>query len=96
MPLRHRGFVELPAHAKPGGFDHAAVHEPTGRTYVAHTANDAVDILDVEARQYLGSIRDLRRQLASARVKAPPLGQWHTVRVVAIGDHIQAWLDGAL
>jgi hypothetical protein len=35
-----------------------------------------------------------RRQLASARVKAPALGQWHTVRVVAIGDHMQAWLDG--
>ena len=37
-----------------------------------------------------------RRQLASARVKVPALGQWHTVRVVAVGDHIQAWLDGAL
>jgi DNA-binding beta-propeller fold protein YncE len=59
MPLRHLGFVELPAHAKPGGFDHAAVHEPTGRIYVAHTANDAVDILDIEARKYLGSIGNL-------------------------------------
>jgi hypothetical protein len=37
-----------------------------------------------------------RRQLASARVKAPTLGQWHTVRVVAVGDHVQAWLDGTL
>jgi hypothetical protein len=37
-----------------------------------------------------------RRQLASARVTAPALGQWHTVRVVAIGDRVQAWLDGAL
>src|SRR2546421_2693439 len=37
-----------------------------------------------------------RRQLATARVKAPALGQWHTVRLVAVGDHIQAWLDGAL
>jgi hypothetical protein len=36
-----------------------------------------------------------RRQLATARVKAPALGQWHTVRVVAVGDHLQAWLDGA-
>jgi hypothetical protein len=35
-----------------------------------------------------------RRQLATARVKAPALGQWHTVRVVAVGDHLQAWLDG--
>src|SRR4029453_10408307 len=37
-----------------------------------------------------------RRQRATARVKAPTLGQWHTVRVVAIGDHVQAWLDGTL
>src|ERR671930_281237 len=35
-----------------------------------------------------------RRQLATARVKAPALGQWHTVRVLAIGDRMQAWLDG--
>ena len=35
-----------------------------------------------------------RSQLASARVRAPALGQWHTVRLVAVGDHMQAWLDG--
>src|SRR4029434_643336 len=37
-----------------------------------------------------------RRQLASTRVKAPALGQWHTLRVVAVDDHLQAWLDGTL
>jgi 3-keto-disaccharide hydrolase len=37
-----------------------------------------------------------RRQLASARVGAPALGQWHTVRVVAVGDHMQAWLNGTV
>jgi hypothetical protein len=37
-----------------------------------------------------------RREIASARVKAPALGQWHTIRVVAVGDHIQAWLNGRL
>ena len=37
-----------------------------------------------------------RRQLASASVKAPTLGRWHTVRVAAVGDRIQAWLDGTL
>src|SRR6266542_3754113 len=37
-----------------------------------------------------------RRELSSARVKAPALGQWHTVRVVALGDQMQAWLDGKL
>src|SRR2546425_636170 len=34
-----------------------------------------------------------RYQLASASVKAPALGQWHTVRVVALGDHFQGWLN---
>jgi hypothetical protein len=37
-----------------------------------------------------------RRQLASTGVKAPALGQWHTLRVVTVGDRIQAWLDGTL
>jgi hypothetical protein len=37
-----------------------------------------------------------RKQLASAAVKSPALGQWHTIRVVALGDHIQGWLDGAM
>lgn len=37
-----------------------------------------------------------RRQLASASVKAPALGQWHTVRVVAVGDRLQGWLNGSL
>ena len=59
MALRHLGFVELPAHAKGGGFDHAAVHEPTGRIYVAHTANDAVDVIDVEAQKHVGSLEGL-------------------------------------
>jgi hypothetical protein len=37
-----------------------------------------------------------RRQLASASVKPPALAQWHLLRAVAVGDHIQGWLDGAL
>ena len=37
-----------------------------------------------------------RREITGVRVPAPALGQWHTVRVVAVGDHIQGYLDGAL
>ena len=37
-----------------------------------------------------------RHQLATARVQPPALNQWHTIRVVAVGDHIQASLNGAL
>jgi hypothetical protein len=35
-----------------------------------------------------------RRQLASASTAPPSLGQWHSVRVVVVGDHIQGYLDG--
>ena len=35
-----------------------------------------------------------RRELAAAKVNAPALGEWHTLRVVAVGDQLQAWLDG--
>jgi hypothetical protein len=36
-----------------------------------------------------------RRQIATTRVRAPALGQWHHMRLAAVGDHMQAWLDGA-
>lgn len=37
-----------------------------------------------------------RYQLATAAVKPPALGQWHTLRVVAVGDRIQAYLNGQI
>lgn len=60
MPLEPLGFVDLPPHVGTGGFDHAAVHEATGLVYVAHTANDAVDVFDIERRAYVGSIPGLK------------------------------------
>jgi DNA-binding beta-propeller fold protein YncE len=59
MTLRRVGDVDLPGHVTAGGFDHAAVHRRTGRVYVAHTANDALDVIDGAARRYVGSIPDL-------------------------------------
>jgi hypothetical protein len=35
-----------------------------------------------------------RHELDSATVLPPVLGQWHTLRAVAVGDRIQGWLDG--
>jgi len=59
VSLQHRGFVNLPPHVKDGGFDHAAVHEASGRVYVAHTANDAIDVIDIEAHKHIGSVPGL-------------------------------------
>src|SRR5215470_16008455 len=53
------GHVDLPAHAGAGGFDHAAIHGRRGRLYVAHTANDALDVIDCATRTHVGSIPDL-------------------------------------
>ncbi len=51
--------IELPEHVGPGGFDHAAVHLASGRAYVAHTANNAVDVIDCAEDRYLHSIHHL-------------------------------------
>src|ERR1700724_624218 len=57
--LQHVAYVALPKHDAPGGFDHAAVHAASGQVYVAHTANDAVDVFDPESRKFLFSVPDL-------------------------------------
>ena len=59
MALRLTGHIDLPAHAAPGGFDHAAIHERTRRLYVAHTANDAVDVIDCARGVFTHSIGGL-------------------------------------
>lgn len=59
MGLQHVGFVELPAHVTSGGFDHAAVHRARARLYVAHTANDALDVIDCDKDRYVHSISGL-------------------------------------
>jgi DNA-binding beta-propeller fold protein YncE len=59
MILEQIGEVQLPAHDKPGGFDHAAIHGPRERLYVAHTANDALDVIDCTTNTYGGSISRL-------------------------------------
>jgi DNA-binding beta-propeller fold protein YncE len=59
MSLQLLGHVELPGNLKPGGFDHAALHCALGRLYVAHTANDALDVIDCVRNRYLHSIPNL-------------------------------------
>jgi len=59
MALKHLGYIELPANVKPGGFDHAAIHRASARLYVAHTINDALDVIDCANDCYLHSILNL-------------------------------------
>jgi DNA-binding beta-propeller fold protein YncE len=57
--LKHVGYVVLPEHSASGGFDHAAVHAASGQVYVAHTANDAVDVFDPALQRLLYSVPHL-------------------------------------
>src|SRR5262245_6125431 len=59
MALRLTGHIDLPAHAGTGGFDHAAIDARSGQLYVAHTANDAVDVIDCSRQKYVSSIGNL-------------------------------------
>ncbi|MDP1841363.1 MAG: hypothetical protein Q8N31_03680 [Reyranella sp.] len=57
MTLKLTGHIILPEHKGKGGFDHAAVHAASGHVYVAHTANDTVDVFNHE--RHLFSIPNL-------------------------------------
>jgi DNA-binding beta-propeller fold protein YncE len=59
MALRLQSYIELPANIAEGGFDHADIHIPTDRLYVAHTSNDAVDVIDIGEDQYIESMPGL-------------------------------------
>ena len=59
MSLSEVARIVLPGHPGDGGFDHAAVDRSTSRLFVAHTSNDAVDVVDLEARRFLRSMPGL-------------------------------------
>jgi DNA-binding beta-propeller fold protein YncE len=59
MGLQVLGFVELPEHTGLGGFDHAAYHPASGCLYVAHTTNNALDMIDCHTDRYIRSIPHL-------------------------------------
>src|SRR5438270_7711625 len=55
VSLARVGFIAIPSRAKPG-FDHADVHRQRRRIYVAHTGADRIEVLDCNARSYLGAL----------------------------------------
>src|SRR5919201_5127921 len=59
MAFRLLGHINLPEHRANGGFDHADIHHPTDRLYVAHTSNDSIDVIDCARDRYIGSIPGL-------------------------------------
>jgi len=61
-----------------------------GRNYFLVRAN----ALENNFRLYT-IVNGKRSTVASARVEEPKLGTWHTIRVVATGPRVQAYLDNA-
>jgi DNA-binding beta-propeller fold protein YncE len=59
MGLHSIGFIQLPEHMGQGGFDHAAYDVNSGSIYVAHTINDALDVIDCQTDRYTHSIPGL-------------------------------------
>ena len=99
MTLRLLGHIELPPHRSSGGFDHADVHSPTDRIYVAHTANDSIDMIDSAKDRYVESISGFTAVagalVSEARglVFATNRGE-NTVSVFAPGDERNAFKIG--
>jgi DNA-binding beta-propeller fold protein YncE len=56
MAMKNIGYIDLPEHRGAGGFDHADVHPPSDRLYIAHTSNDAIDVINTAADQYVESV----------------------------------------
>ena len=67
------------------------VRAKDGRNYLLVRAN----ALENNFRLY-AIVNGKRSTIASARVTEPKLGTWHTIRVVAKGPKIQAYLNGTL
>lgn len=59
MSLHLTGYVDLPANNGKGGFDHADVYAASDRLYVAHTSNDALDVIDCAQQRYIESVPGL-------------------------------------
>jgi DNA-binding beta-propeller fold protein YncE len=59
VSLKHSAYIGLPPHQGAGGFDHATVHSNLGLLYLAHTANDALDVVDCINDNYLRSVGGL-------------------------------------
>jgi len=87
--LRFSGTIELPEHIQPGGFDHADMHPASRMLYVAHTSNDALDVIDCAAGKYSHSIPNLPgvagALVSGNRVFTSNRGE-NTVGIFPVGD----------
>jgi DNA-binding beta-propeller fold protein YncE len=68
--MKHLGYIDLPENVGKGGFDHAATDRGRRMLYVAHTANDALEVIDTRTDRHVRSIPGLKG-VAGALVHEP-------------------------
>jgi len=66
-----------------------------GHYYVvrANALEDNFNFYYYEPNSLLASVLGGRHYITGVSVKAPVLGNWHQLRISAMGDHVQGWLD---
>lgn len=103
MTLRLQAHVELPPSRGDGGLDHADVVRRSERAYIAHTANDALDVVDLPSRRYLRSLEGFKgvagalvsnergmvftSNRGETSVSFFHVGEDSSVRTVSVGGH---------
>ncbi len=55
--LELEGYIDLPEHRGAGGFDHADVSPAERLLFVAHTANDSIEVVDLAAGRLVESMQ---------------------------------------
>ena len=99
MTMKNIDYIDLPEHRGAGGFDHADVHSPSDRLYVAHTGNDAIDVIDCAKDRYIESVSGLKAVAGALVSEARGLvftsnrGE-NTVSVFAPGAELDAFKIG--
>ena len=91
--LKLTSYIDLPPHVGNGAFDHADMHVATDRLYVAHTANDAIDVIDCARDVYVESFAGFTAVAGAlageALVFTSNRGE-NTVSIFAPGDEASA------
>jgi hypothetical protein len=85
MPLQLAGVIEIPS-AVDSAFDHGAFEPATGRVFVAHTARNALEVIDSQTRRHVAS----REGFSEAAGVVADAGQ---VLVTNRGSAELVWLD---
>jgi hypothetical protein len=69
-----------------------------GRYYLirANALEDNFNLYYFDRSALFAFLTGGRFEITGASTKAPALGEWHTLRIAAQGDHIEGWLNGQL